>query len=69
MASIARAKSIFASKTAWLNGLATVVALVTAFQSQPWVAEYPKISAACVAVLTAANVILRILTTRPVTVV
>lgn len=66
---LARAKSIFASKVAWLNVAATVVAVVTSFQSQPWVEEYPRVAGACAAVLAVANVVLRILTSQPIRVV
>lgn len=55
-------KSIFASRTAWLGAVTTAIAVVTALQSQPWVAEYPRVAAGCVAVIGGLTVVLRYLT-------
>lgn len=54
-------KSVFASKTVWLNVIAAVIAIVQGFQGQPWI--NPEWQALILAVL---NVIVRFLTSQPV---
>lgn len=55
------------SKTFWVNAAATVVAVVAALQNQEWVADHPQLVSALVAVLGAANVVLRLFTNSAVT--
>lgn len=56
-------KSLFASKTFWVNALAAVAACVQALDGQPWFD--PTIQAAILAVV---NIVLRVLTGQPVTI-
>ena len=56
-------KSLFASRTFWLNALAVLAALAQAVAGQPWLD--PEWQAALVAV---ANIFLRLVTSRPVSV-
>lgn len=63
---IVKAKSIFSSRTAWLGAVTTAIAIVTALQSQPWVAEYPRIASACVAAIGGLTIVLRYLTSQPI---
>lgn len=63
---IVKAKSIFSSRTAWLGAVTTAIAIVTALQSQPWVADYPRVAAGCVAAIGVLTVVLRYLTASPI---
>lgn len=63
---IVPAKSKFLSRTVWLGSITTAIALVTTLQSQPWVADYPRVASGCVAVIGVLTVVLRFLTDRPI---
>ena len=59
-------KSLFASKTFWVNALTTGVAVLTLIAGQEWIAEYPKVTAGIVATIGVLNVALRYVTTAPI---
>jgi len=61
------AKSVVLSKTIWLNVLATVIVGVTAVQDLEWVSNNPMVGMAFALVLSSANIILRFMTTQPIT--
>jgi hypothetical protein len=52
-------KSIFASRTFWLNFITTAVAMLTLLAGQEWIAEYPKVTAAIGVALGLLNIALR----------
>ena len=61
------AKSVLASKTIWVNVLATVIAGLVAIQDLQWVQDNPTAAVAFALVLSVANVVLRLVTSQPVT--
>ena len=61
-------KLLWTSKTFILNAAVTAVAVVTALQAQPWIIESPKIAAGLVAIAAVAGIIVRVLTTQPVSI-
>jgi len=52
-------KSIFASRTFWVNFITTAVAMLTLVAGQEWIAEYPKVTAAIGVALGLLNIALR----------
>lgn len=52
-------KSIFASKTFWVNLVTTAVAMLTLLSGQEWIADYPKVTAAIGVALGLLNIALR----------
>ena len=61
------AKSVLASKTIWVNVLATVIAGLVAIQDLQWVQDNPTAAVVFALVLSVANVVLRLVTSQPVT--
>lgn len=61
-----RSKSLFASKTFWVNAITTGIAVLTAVNGQEWVADHPQLTAGLVAAIGAANIMLRVVTTLPI---
>lgn len=59
-------KSIWTSKTFWVNAVTFLVALVTLVAGQDWVANYPQVVAILGMVSGVLNVILRSITSVPV---
>lgn len=60
------AKSIFQSRTAWVNGITTAIAVVGAVQGQQWISDNPTVVAGLIAAIGVLNVALRFVTTVPV---
>jgi hypothetical protein len=58
----AETKSLFASKTFWVNFLTTAIAMLALLGGQEWIADYPKATAAIGAALGLLNIVLRIIT-------
>lgn len=52
-------KSIFASKTFWVNLVTTAVAMLTLLSGQEWISDYPKVTAAIGVALGLLNIALR----------
>ncbi len=61
-----RSKSLFASKTFWVNAITTLIAVITAASGQDWVRENPGLASGLVAALGVANVALRYVTVLPI---
>ena len=61
------AKSVVLSRTIWLNALATLIVVVTSVQDLEWVSNNPAIGMVFALVLSSANIILRFMTTQPIT--
>jgi FtsH-binding integral membrane protein len=59
-------KSLFASKTFWLNAVGLVVLVATALTNHPWVQSNPNTAYIVGAVLTVANIALRYVTSKPI---
>lgn len=60
-------KSVFTSKTFWLNAITFVVALLTSLMGTDFIQSHPDVVAIFVMVLNMLNIILRFLSDRPVT--
>lgn len=58
-------KSKLASKTLWVNCLVVLAAGATALSAPEYVAAQPELAAAAVTILGFVNVILRLVTTKP----
>lgn len=58
----AETKSLFASKTFWVNFLTTAIAMLALLGGQEWIADYPKATAAIGAALGLLNIVLRVIT-------
>jgi hypothetical protein len=61
-----RIKSAIESRTIWLNGITTAIAIATALGGQEWVAMYPRLAATIAGVIGGLNIALRFLTTQPI---
>jgi hypothetical protein len=59
-------KPWYKSRTINLNALTTIVVVLTALQGQSFVSEHPRISLGITAAVSIANIILRTITTQPV---
>jgi len=59
-------KSIFASRTLWINAIALAVGLIGVCAASDLVAAYPAIVAGFVSAQSALNIVLRFLTTKPI---
>ncbi len=59
-------KSLFKSKTFWVNLVVTVTAILTAFSNFSLIQEYPEIVVEIVALIGFGNIVLRILTKEPI---
>lgn len=60
-------KSIFASKTFWINIISTGIGILGVFIDSEWVKENPKIVSGLFTAVGILNVFLRSITTKPVT--
>ena len=58
----AETKSLFASKTFWVNLITTLIAVLALIGGQEWIADYPKVTAAIGVALGALNIVLRYIT-------
>jgi hypothetical protein len=58
----AETKSLFASKTFWVNLITTIIAVLALVGGQEWIADYPKATAAIGAALGLLNIVLRVIT-------
>lgn len=61
-------KSIFQSRTFWVNAITTMVSALTAVGGQSWVTEHPKVVAGIGVAIGVGNIILRVITTEPVSI-
>ena len=61
-------KAFWQSKTFWLNLLTLLVAVLTAILGLDFVKEYPQIVTGIVSIVSVLNMVLRFLTTEPITV-
>lgn len=59
-------KSIWQSKTFWVNLLSTVAAVGVALQGSDLVAQYPQVVAVVGAVMGVVNIGLRLITDKPI---
>lgn len=59
-------KSLFASKTVWVNVIVLAAGIVSAIAGSELIAEYPQLVAGFVAAQSALNVVLRLITTKPI---
>ena len=59
-------KSLFASKTFWVDALTTGVAVLTLIAGQEWIAEYPKVTAGIVGTIAVLKIVLRYVTVSPI---
>lgn len=59
-------KSVFASKTVWVNVISLITGVVGVVAGSDMVAEYPAIVAGFVAAQSALNVLLRLFTSKPI---
>jgi len=59
-------KSIFASKTVWVNVVVLTAGIVTCIAGSDLIADYPQIVAGFVAAQSALNVVLRLITSKPI---
>ena len=59
-------KSIFKSKTAWVNAIVLAAGVVGYIGGHEVVAEYPQIVAIATAVVGALNIVLRFVTSDPI---
>jgi len=55
-------KSLFASKTFWVNFLTTAIAMLALLGGQEWIADYPKATAAIGVAIGTLNIVLRYIT-------
>ena len=62
-----QAKSIFSSRTFWVNLITAVIAIVGTFSELAWVQDYPIILPITLSILAVANIVLRTITVEPVT--
>lgn len=62
-------KSVFASKTVWVNVLTFIAGVVTFFQDHELIVENPDIVAVLGGVLALVNVGLRFLTDKPIAII
>lgn len=60
-------KSIFASKTFWLNAIQTAIAVTGVFIGAPWIVDHPQLASGLVVLSGILNVFLRYVTDAPVT--
>ena len=61
-------KSAWQSRTVWLNVAVLTVSVLTILQENPWVTSDPRIAAGLVAVSAVAGIVVRLLTTQPVSI-
>lgn len=59
-------KSILASKTFWVNAITLAAGLVAVLSGSELVQDYPQAVAVLAAVQGAVNIVLRLVTTRPI---
>ena len=59
-------KPAWQSRTVWLNVAVLTVSVLTILQENPWVTADPRIAAGLVAASAVAGIVVRLLTTQPV---
>lgn len=60
------AKSIYESKTLWFNILSILAVALTAVSNSEVIAEYPVVSGAVAVGISVVNVMLRLVTSKPI---
>jgi hypothetical protein len=64
---IVQTKSWYFSRTILFNSLTAIVVMLTALQGQAFLREYPRVMLAMTALTAVANIVLRTITTKPIT--
>ena len=60
-------KMFYLSRTFWLGAITLIVSLLTFFQGEAWIVAYPQIVAAIGSAIGVLTIVLRFLTSTPIT--